>query len=363
MNIVYVTELTKNKWAGPNTSVPKQIEAQSKIDNVFWYNVNNLVKAQKAGEIKCHCLDEYPALAIDKLPSPFNKPDLVIFEGLYHWQFLKIAKSCRKNRVPYIIIPRSSLTYQAQKSKAMKKKVGNFLLFNRFIKKAAAVQYLTQKEYLDSGDKWNSKYIIIPNGIDEKESVKELFNTDVIKGIFIGRLDIYHKGLDLLIQACGKLKGELERNNCKIYIHGPEMGKSKSKLEELIANYRLENIIFIKEAVYDNEKQKRLLESDFFILTSRFEGHPMGLIEALSYGLPCLATNGTNMAEEIKKADAGWTAEVSVESIVGALKSLLKERNFSQKGRNALNLSKRYNWDTLARISHEKYHEIIQGMK
>src|SRR5690606_35698220 len=116
----------------------------------------------------------------------------------------------------------------------IKKMVGNFLFFSRFIKKAAAIQYLTQKEYLDSGDKWNDKHIIIPNGIDEKKRLKGKFNTNIIKGIFIGRLDIYHKGLDLLIEACGKMKVELESNNCKIYIHGPEIGRSKSKLENLI---------------------------------------------------------------------------------------------------------------------------------
>ena len=52
----------------------------------------------------------------------------------------------------------------------------------------------------------------------------------------------------------------------------------------------------------------------------------MGLIEALSYGLPCLVTSGTNMADEIEKADAGWTADVSVEGIVRALKLLLEEK-------------------------------------
>ena len=361
MNIVYVTHLTKKKWSGPNTSVPKQIEAQSKIDNVFWYDVTNLVKGQKAGNIVCHCIDEIPSLNIENLPNPFNKPDLVVFEGLYFWQFLKVAKSCRKNRIPYIIIPRCSLTTQAQRSKRLKKMLGNFLFFTRFVKKAAAIQYLTPKEYLDSGSRWNKKSIIIPNGIDGKNITKEFYNADKIKGIFIGRLDIYHKGLDLLITACGKIKEELVKNNCKLYIHGPDINGSKLKLKKLIKAHHLEDVLFIKEAVFDKDKEEKLLESDFFIQTSRFEGHPMGLIEALSYGLPCLVTYGTNMADEIKKANAGWTADVCIEGIVGALKLLLKERDFSQKGINALKLSRKYNWDNLAEVSHEKYLEVIRG--
>jgi len=47
----------------------------------------------------------------------------------------------------------------------------------------------------------------------------------------------------------------------------------------------LQNVVYINDGIFDDEKEKKQLESDFFILTSRFEGHPMGLIEALSYGL------------------------------------------------------------------------------
>lgn len=364
LNIVYVTRLSTNKWAGPNTSVPKQIEAQSKVDNVFWYNVNDSIIGKTAGDVVCHCTDEYPTLKITDLPEPFNNPDLVIFEGLYFKPFLKVASNCRKNRIPYIIIPRSSLTYAGQKSKALKKIIGNTLFFNRFIKNAIGIQYLTEKEYRDSGDKWNLNNLIIPNGIDVKNITKNTFNTQKLKGVFIGRLDIYQKGLDLFLEACGRIKEELVKNNCSFNIFGPEINGSKNRLLELIKQNGLEDIVIVKDAVFDNEKVEKLLESDFFILTSRFEGHPMGLIEALSYGLPSLITSGTNMSEEIKKSDAGWIADVSVESIKIALKELLNDRsNLYDKSNNAVRLSYKYNWDEISKESHEKYLELLERCK
>ena len=87
----------------------------------------------------------------------------------------------------------------------------------------------------------------------------------------------------------------------------------------------------------------------------------MGLLEALSYGLPCLVTEGTNMAKEIENFNAGWVADIDLDSITEAFKLLLTEKHlFDQKGKNALQLSRKYKWDELAKISHEKYLKLVQ---
>lgn len=354
-----MSSLSKEKWKGPNISVPKQIEVQSKFDNVFWYNINNLII--DFGNVKCHSLSEYPTLKITDLPKPFNKPDLVIFEGVYFASYLKIALDCRRNKIPYIIIPRCSLTAAAQKSKALKKKIGNMLFFNYFTKNAIAIQYLTYQEYIDSGDKWNKNVLIIPNGIEKKNRIKKSFNNDKIKGIFVGRLDIYHKGLDLLLKACYLVKDQLEINNCEIDIYGPSIKNSKEKLYNELKSLGLEKIINLKEPILGQEKEKKLLDSDFFILTSRFEGLPMALLEAISYGLPCLVTTGSNMADEIKNADAGWVSETDINGIAKAFKQLLNEKKeFIKKSENALKLSIKYDWENIAKLSHEKYLNLLK---
>lgn len=52
-----------------------------------------------------------------------------------------------------------------------------------------------------------------------------------------------------------------------------------------------------------------------------FEGMPMGILEAASYGLPCLITEGTMLGESVKKYDAGWVAQTNAESIAEHLKT------------------------------------------
>jgi glycosyltransferase involved in cell wall biosynthesis len=63
----------------------------------------------------------------------------------------------------------------------------------------------------------------------------------------------------------------------------------------------------------------------------------MGLIEALSYGLPCIATDGTNIAGEISSYSAGWTATADAESIKNAFLKMLADRDkLSACGKKAI---------------------------
>ena len=96
-------------------------------------------------------------------------------------------------------------------------------------------------------------------------------------------------------------------------------------------------------------------------MTSRFEGHPMALIEALSYGLPCIVTTGSNMKAEIEKLKAGWGADNNIDSIAAAIKSMLySKQNFKQMSSAAQELSRRYSWDAIAKASHAIYTELLK---
>lgn len=86
----------------------------------------------------------------------------------------------------------------------------------------------------------------------------------------------------------------------------------------------------------------------------------MGLIEALSYGIPTLVTEGTNMKLEIEESNAGWTATNDYGSIKLAFMNMLSDMNsFEIKGQNAYELSKSYDWERIAQISSRKYQDLI----
>lgn len=364
MNILFISKLFGELFAGPNNSVPAQIKAQSELDNIFWYNLNG-IKLKEWESIGCKNLDDYPNCRLKDLPAPFDRPDIAVVEEFCCYVFSKIINDLMKQNIPYVIIPRSQLTVGAQKKKQLKKIIGNMIYLNKFFNNSCAIQYLSVQEQDESKDRWNNKYsYVIPNGIHQKEKTKESFSSDKLKAVYIGRYERYQKGLDFLIRAINRCQSVLRKSNFVLNMYGVNEDNTVSILKNEIHKYDIADLININDCVLGEEKQKVLLESDVFVLTSRFEGMPMGLIEALSYGLPCLVTKGTNLSSEVDEYSAGWIADNSIESVEKALLNMVQERMLlADKSKNAVALAKNYSWHSIALQSHDMYLDLISRQK
>lgn len=354
MKILFVSHLSHNIAAGMNWSVPARIKAQEQIDKVLWVNTTKALMPHYKDTQAYNCLADFGGeLSLGVLPTSFRYPDLVVFEGLYFKEYLRLAKELRCGKIPYVIVPRGSMTHQAMHNHSRWKKFfAHLLYFNSFIRHAWRIQYLTQQEATDSTRQFHTPYFIVPNGVTMPAVRKETFSDDGIRAVFIGRLDMYHKGLDVLLDAVRETAEELRKANFTLSVYGPKRYDYQQIADE-IDKQGLSDFISLKGEVSGKEKERALLCSDLFVMTSRFEGHPMGLIEALAYGLPCLVTPGTNMAEEIGEADAGWTCEGETAAIKSCLLQAVRERRaFATKGHNARLLAQRYDWDKLAQDFH-----------
>lgn len=361
MNILYVAHLNTNIAAGPNWSVPARVEAQSKIDNVLLINTTNLMMEHWKTVKAFHNIEEYGELHLDQLPAPFKKPDIVVFEGFNFMEQVKFAKELRKNGVPYIITPRGAMTYEAQHNHAwFKKLVARVLFQNSFIKHALAIQYLTEGERSSAIRMFKTRNYVLPNGFNEPKVKKTTFSENSINATFIGRLDIHHKGIDLLLNAIKSVLPELQKANFKLSIHGPKR-YDYFKIGKVIDDLKVSSVVELKDEVGGTLKEETLLNSDLFIMTSRLEGLPMGLLEALAYGVPCFVSQGTNMREAVDEANAGWTCDTTEESIRAGLLKLVQEKNLlPQKSKNAIELSNKYQWDKLAVRFHDEVNTLLK---
>ncbi len=81
-------------------------------------------------------------------------------------------------------------------------------------------------------------------------------------------------------------------------------GSDKFALQKSIESKGLENVIFIIDTT--DEPSRYLKAFDIFLCTSRYEGCPYAILEALSAGLPIISTNVGGIPEMITDGQTGF---------------------------------------------------------
>lgn len=363
MVILHIAGLDNKKFAGPNINVPKNVLYGGKLETVGIYNCvdedifNDNLKKYKYYYTK----EKMRKYDVTTLPEPFNKPDIVVFHSLYLFSHVLIAHKLKKSKIPYIIVPRGAMTSMAQRKKMYKKVPANILFFNRYIREAKAIHFLNKKEENDSKKFVIQDSIIIGNGTEQKKIHKEYGKEkNIFNVLFIGRIEKFHKGLDILVQAAERGKEEFRKLNIKINLYGPDEANSKKWLNQKIEELKIGDIIKINGPAYDKEKEKILLNADLFIHTSRLEGQPTSVIEAISYGLPVIVTPGTNLYNEVKNFDLGFVCELNENEIKDTILNAYNHRkDFVQISKNEINYSmKNFEWNEVVKATIDEYRRI-----
>ena len=245
----------------------------------------------------------------------------------------------------------------AQQKKRIKKNLANQLVFHGYIYNSAALQCLSANELKNT--LFCVPKFIGTNGVRIPGLFKTSFSTEKIKIVYIGRLEVKPKGLDLLLQALSLIKTETDCLNqiSSIDLYGPDYNGRYNEVLSLIVQNGLDGIVSLHHELMGEKKQCCLLDSDIFIQTSRHEGMPMGILEAMSFGIPCLITKGTSLGEITEKYNAGWVSETTVESIAETLIRVIQERNFiPEKSSNARKLIvDNFAWSQIAKNTINSY--------
>tara|TARA_B100001059_G_scaffold90327_1_gene89010 strand:- start:8722 stop:9840 length:1119 start_codon:yes stop_codon:yes gene_type:complete len=189
---------------------------------------------------------------------------------------------------------------------------------------------------------------------------KEIDNTksDIIQFISVGRLN-EQKDFNSLLLACSDLKNTLKIDNWKLEIYGD--GDLREDLNNQIKAMKLDNHITIKKAVSNIEDIYS--KSDFLLMTSIYEGLPMVLIEAMTFGIPCISFDcESGPAELIDNGFNGYLIKnrnVKQFSKMMARCVAMEQKEYLQFSTNAFNCSREYSQNLIV----EQWHKIFLESK
>lgn len=360
MIILHIANLTDVKYKGPNVNVPKNIIYGSKYANMALYNLQDSKLAVDVPKEKRFGIRDYKR--VSDLPKPFNEPDIVVFHGVYYLKYCKIAAELRKKKIPYIIVPRCSMTTAGIKSHYLKKKIANLFLFNKFIAGAEEIQFLTKNEYLESKDNFIfNNYYILGNGVEIPEKHYTVKKRREFKVVFVGRYNIYHKGLDMLLESVKKYADWFRNSNVAIELYGSDSDNGLAYLNKTIKNNSLGDIVSIKGPAYGRKKEEVILDADVFIHTSRLEGQPTAVIEAISYGVPVIVTPGTNVADIVTQNKLGYAIDFDTDSLYMCLSKIICNKKCLGyiSSNEVIYAQNNFSWDNIMIQSVNNYSEII----
>ncbi len=320
--------LQQVKYENRLTSIQSKIVVynEDKIDNEYFLYINNN----------------------EELIYQWN-PDIVIFHGFYYYHHYKIAKKLKKSNIKYYIKPHSSFSIASQNKSKFKKKLARKLLLDNYVKNANGCIYLNKEEEAQSI--YNTRKVsIMPNGIEKPEIELQRKKIQNLEFVYLGRIDLFHKGLDVLLDCLEKNQEELHKKQIKFIFYGygreSELNFFLEKISSIscIAEYRGE--------VNSDNKYKVLQSHDIFVLLSRLEGMPMAILESLICGIPCLITKETNFEYEILQGNCGWVTKLDSNSIIESIREIYDlynnqelELNYFNRCRN---LVKKYYWENLS---------------
>ena len=208
--------------------------------------------------------------------------------------------------------------------------------------------------------------MFVPNAIELPSGTvtRQQRPGDVSKRIvFLGRLAIDHKGLDVLLEGYARyvrLSGDADS---ELVIAGPDFRSGRSELEALTASLLLERSVRFPGAVFGETKDALLRSARVFVHTSRWEGMPFAVLEALAIGCPVLLTRATNLGDVVEEYGAGVVVEGTAEAVCDGIATILEmpAHRYSAMSTAAQRLvSERFTWPKVAEQVAAAYRTMLE---
>lgn len=231
-----------------------------------------------------------------------NKPDVVHIHMSYRGSYTRakaIHKLCLKYKILTIIHLHGS-EFEKWFNSCNEKKQKEI---RQFMRETGA--------FIVLGDKWNETIkriepdcntMVVENAIKIPE-YKAKLEKGKCRFLFMGVL-IKRKGVQDLIKAAKQVLEKHPEINICYEIAGT--GEEENNLKELVKKNKLEKYFEFTGWIDGKKKEECYKRSTVMVLPSYNEGLPIAILEAISYGLPVIATDVGDIAAAVHNGKNGY---------------------------------------------------------
>ncbi|MDB4311152.1 glycosyltransferase [bacterium] len=310
---------------------------------------------------------DIPQSFLDELDSGKLKLDGAVLHGAYSPQVFSLARALRHRGIPYIFMPHDPYVKELRNHHAFRKFIYWHLCEKWVIRRAAAVQLLSPAHEIPLREQGMKVPVFtVANGCDPSDLIHMAQDArtpgreDTFRIQYLGRMDRNHKGLDLLIIGYAQFLDTIDKDEkIQLVLSGNDW-EDRGSLEDLAKSLGLgEKILFTgrlpEHSITIHSR------ADFCVLTSRFDGFGLTLIEAMMTSRPVLVSREAGIADHVVKANAGFVVDPNPDSIAKGLIDAWESRSqlmqMGQAGHDYV--TRELTWQSIAEQSAAAYHEIF----
>jgi glycosyltransferase involved in cell wall biosynthesis len=285
--------------------------------------------------------------------------DVMVVHGMFGSSSGRISRACRRGGIARIADPHDPYSPELFGTNRLAKRVF-FRLFERpFLNGVDAVQVHAPSHTAHLGRlgirapafvmPWGLPTGLTrqrPGSVPPPDEQAGRAGTDLTV-LYLGRWDVHHKGLDLLLRALAD--DAFLRRHVGLRIAGRSTAGQRAELKRLVTSLDLDDHVRFQD--YLSDPWEAVRSADLLVLPSRFDGFGLVVIEALALGTPVLVSTAAGASEFVGRQHGAIVAAPRVDQLQTALREALQAKVELRRAARAarLGLEEAFDWRQLGR--------------
>ena len=174
---------------------------------------------------------------------------------------------------------------------------------------------------------------------------------------YMGRIDIYMKGIDILLEAFRNLSDK----SVVLKVAGTGPQKNIKRVRRIIDKLQINDRVFLLGKISDEDKKEFLKRAYFLVMPSRFEGWGITAIEAAACGKPVIGTDIPGLKDAVLDKQNGFLVESeNAGALTKSMNRLMEDNQLrTDMGRKGKDWAQNFQWNEIAAKQEKFYSEIV----